>query len=78
MATINELVAQLSEVAANPTAELDRHIAAGKKVIGVGPYYVPEELVYAAGGVPFGVWAAWAPPPRRASTFRRFTARCAR
>ena len=56
MATINELVAQLSEVAANPTAELDRHIAAGKKVIGVGPYYVPEELVYAAGGVPFGVW----------------------
>ena len=57
MTTINELVAQLSEVAANPAAELDRHIAAGKKVIGVGPYYVPEELVYAAGGVPFGVSA---------------------
>ena len=56
MATINELVARLSEIAANPAAELDRYIAAGKKVIGVGPYYVPEELVYAAGGVPFGVW----------------------
>lgn len=26
--------------------------------MGVGPYYIPEEIVYAAGAVPFGVWGA--------------------
>lgn len=56
MTSINELLEGFSAVASNPSAELDRHIAADKKVIGVGPYYVPEELVYAAGAVPFGVW----------------------
>ncbi len=56
MAEIKELLQEFTEVAAHPTDELDRHLAAGKKVIGVGPYYVPEELVYAAGAVPFGVW----------------------
>ncbi len=56
MTTINELLSEFSEVAANPTAELNRHIAADKKVVGVGPYYIPEELVYAAGAIPFGVW----------------------
>ena len=56
MATISEIISQLSEVAAHPEAELNRHLAADKKVIGVGPYYVPEELVYAAGAIPFGVW----------------------
>lgn len=56
MAAISEIISQLSEVAAHPEAELNRHLAADKKVIGVGPYYVPEELVYAAGAIPFGVW----------------------
>ena len=28
----------------------------GKKAVGVFPYYAPEEIVYAAGVVPFGVW----------------------
>lgn len=56
MATVNETLAELREIADNPGAQLKAHLDAGKRVIGVGPYYVPEELVYAAGAVPFGVW----------------------
>ena len=29
-----------------------------KKCIGVMPYYAPEELVYAAGMMPFGMWGS--------------------
>ena len=58
MADITALLASLGDVAHNPGAELDKHIAAGKKVVGVGPYHVPEEIVHAAGAVPFGVWGA--------------------
>ena len=56
MAEIIEMLEVFESVAANPLAQLQKHLADGKRVIGVGPYYVPEELVYAAGAVPFGVW----------------------
>lgn len=56
MTAINELLQEFADIAKNPAAQLDRHIDAGKIVIGVGPYYVPEELVHAAGAIPFGVW----------------------
>lgn len=56
MSNVQELLSEFSAVAGNPAAQLKRHLDAGKTVIGVGPYYVPEELVAAAGAVPFGVW----------------------
>lgn len=56
MGTIQEMIGELSAVAENPQAELDKHIEAGKRVIGVLTYYAPEELIYAAGAIPFGVW----------------------
>ncbi len=56
MAIIEESIASCAQVAEHPFAEMEKHIANGKKVIGVMPYYVPEELVYAAGAIPFGVW----------------------
>jgi len=56
MADIASLLKVFEDVAANPRAQLDKQLAAGKRVIGVGPYYAPEEFVYAAGAVPFGVW----------------------
>ena len=56
MTTIETMIATFKHVAANPHEQLQKHLAAGKRVIGVGPYYVPEELVHAAGAVPFGVW----------------------
>ena len=58
MAEIKEILAGFVEVANNPKAQLDKYLAKGKRVIGVGPYHVPEELVHAAGAVPFGVWGA--------------------
>ena len=56
MAAIKTLLSTFEDVAVNPHAQLKKHLDAGKRVIGVGPYYAPEELVYAAGAVPFGVW----------------------
>lgn len=57
-ADIEEMLESFARIAADPRGALDRHCAAGKRVVGVGPYYVPEELVHAAGAVPFGVWGA--------------------
>lgn len=56
MAEIQELLASFKEAAQDPTAVLEAHLKSGKKVIGVGPYYIPEEIVYACGAIPFGVW----------------------
>ena len=41
-----------------PKKLLNEYKAAGKKVIGVLPYYAPEELVYASGMVPMGIWGS--------------------
>ena len=48
----------LKAIAASPKARLEKTLAEGKKVIGVMPYFCPEELVYAAGMAPFGLWGA--------------------
>ncbi len=54
--TMNALIEEFKKVAANPKAQLAAYKGQGKKAIGVLPYYAPEELVYAAGMVPFGIW----------------------
>ena len=56
--SIEALVNEFSAVAANPHGQLKAYKAAGKKCIGVMPYYAPEELVYAAGMMPFGMWGS--------------------
>lgn len=56
MNRIDEILNQFSEIAANPRKQLDKYLAQGKKAIGCFPYYVPEEIVYAADMVPFGIW----------------------
>ena len=48
----------LRAIAQGPRKQLDRVLAEGKKAGGVIPYFAPEELVYAAGMVPFGIWGA--------------------
>lgn len=58
MNRIEELLFSFKSISESPRAQLDRYISSGKKVIGCFPYYVPEELVYAAGMIPFGVWGA--------------------
>ncbi len=54
--SIESIIRELKEVAASPKKQLLAAKAAGKKAIGVLPYYAPEELVYASGMVPFGIW----------------------
>ena len=54
--SISELLIEFREIAGNPKRQLNHYKAEGKKAIGVLPYYAPEELVYAAGMVPFGIW----------------------
>ena len=56
MSRVNEILEQLDHISQNPKEQLDKFIEEGKKVIGVFPYYVPEELVVACGMVPMGVW----------------------
>ena len=46
------------EICANPKSQYNAALAAGKKIVGVMPYFCPEELVYAAGMLPFGLWGA--------------------
>ncbi|QNL44663.1 2-hydroxyacyl-CoA dehydratase [Oscillibacter hominis] len=56
--SIDTLVQEFSQIAANPKAQLEAYKKQGKKCIGVMPYYAPEELVDAAGMVPFGMWGS--------------------
>lgn len=61
MEEIKELLEQFKYYANNPRKQLDKYLAEGKKAVGIFPYYAPEEIVYAAGVVPFGVWGGQGP-----------------
>ena len=56
--SIELMMKEFQEVAYNPGKQLASFKAQGKKVIGVLPYYAPEELVHAAGMVPMGMWGS--------------------
>ncbi|MCQ2406120.1 MAG: 2-hydroxyacyl-CoA dehydratase family protein [Oscillospiraceae bacterium] len=56
MADLSTMIAGLKAI--SPKEELKKAVSAGKKVIGIMPYFCPEELVYASGMVPLGLWGA--------------------
>ena len=56
--SIETTMKEFQQIAYNPKAQLEKFKAQGKKVVGVLPYYAPEELVYAAGMVPMGIWGS--------------------
>lgn len=58
MNRIQEFLEQFNAISKSPGAQLDRYLSDGQKMIGCFPYYVPEELIYAAGMIPFGIWGA--------------------
>ena len=58
MPEIKEMLAELQAICANPKAQLDAALAQERKAVGVLPYFCPEELVYASGMLPFGLWGA--------------------
>lgn len=72
MSNIESLLVQFEEIANNPTKQLDKFVEEGKKVIGCYPYYVPEELVYAAGMVPMGLWGKKGSPQKAKEYFASF------
>ena len=72
METIKDLLEQFKYLANNPRKQLDKYLAAGKKAVGIFPYYAPEEIVYAAGIAPFGVWGGQGPIERAKEYFPTF------
>lgn len=56
--SIEVLLNEFKEVSEHPLRQLTAYKKAGKKCIGVLPYFAPEELVLAAGMVPFGIWGS--------------------
>lgn len=58
MSQIDELISKFQEVSNHPKKTILAAKAAGKKVVGMMPYYAPEEIVYAAGALPVGMFGA--------------------
>ena len=58
MNEVTKLLNEFKAVCADPRAQLDKALAEGRKCVGVLPYFCPEELVYAAGMLPIGLWGA--------------------
>lgn len=58
MSRVEELLNEFNEIASNPGKQMKAYMDQGKKVIGILPYYAPEELVYALDMVPFGIWGS--------------------
>src|SRR5665647_2743090 len=56
MSRTEELLSEFAEIVSSPRKQLNKYLAQGKKAIGCFPYYIPEEIVYAADMVPFGIW----------------------
>lgn len=62
MADLKQLLQEMSDVAANPKAVLDKYLSQGKKVVGCFPIYTPQELVHAGGMIPMGLWGGQVNP----------------
>jgi len=61
MKSMRDMAAILNDfriTAESPQTQLKKLLAGDKKVVGLMPYFCPEELVHAAGLVPFGLWGA--------------------
>ena len=53
---MSKMIELLEKLDVCPLGQIDKYVSEGKKVIGCAPVYVPEELVYAAGMIPIGIW----------------------
>ena len=72
MSNIENLLTKFAEIADSPKKQLDKFVSEGKKAIGCYPYYVPEELVYATGMVPMGLWGKPGSPSKAKEYFAAF------
>lgn len=59
MNRLQEIILTLEEISRNPANSVKAVMnETGKKAIGCFPYYVPEEIIYAGGMLPIGLWGA--------------------
>jgi benzoyl-CoA reductase/2-hydroxyglutaryl-CoA dehydratase subunit BcrC/BadD/HgdB len=56
-AKINTIIGQLTDIAASPKKSIKAAMTqTGKKAVGCAAPYSPEEIIYAAGALPVGLW----------------------
>jgi len=72
MQKAKEMLKEFQNIAKDPKREFDRLLKGGKKVVGCMPYFCPEELIYAAGMTPFGLWGADIEAPESKRWFPAF------
>jgi len=54
---LNDLIRELCSVASDPKGAVKKAMNnSGKQAIGCFPVYIPEEIIYAAGFLPIGLW----------------------
>ena len=57
MNRIGEIISDLQETANHPAKAVKASMKeTGKKAVGCFPYYTPDEIIYAAGMLPVGLW----------------------
>ena len=57
MSRLQEIISALEETANHPAQAVNASMKeTGKKAVGCFPYYTPDEIIYAAGMLPVGLW----------------------
>jgi len=57
MSRIQEIISALEEISKHPAQAVQKSMEkTGKKAVGCFPLYTPEEIIYAAGMLPIGMW----------------------
>lgn len=69
MSQIDELISKFQEVSNHPQKTVLNYKSQGKRLVGMMPYYAPEEIVYAAGCLPVGMFGAQKPQIAAARTY---------
>lgn len=69
---IREILDKLTHIANNQREQIDKYLAEGKKVVGIFPYYAPEEIAHAGGLVPIGIWGGQGPIDKAKNYFPTF------
>ena len=70
MSKIDELISKFQEVSNHPQQTVLKYKKeTGKGLVGMMPYYAPEEIVYAAGYLPVGLFGAQNPKIAAARTY---------
>lgn len=72
MADVEEIIQELSTAAQDPQKSVDAAKQAGKHIVGCVPYFVPLELVHAAGMHPVELWGGGVPTGAASSYYPAF------